>query len=194
MSFFKYIFCCIFFIFSSYAAADVTVQRVGNVGIPVANLPDAQINAALIDMIAKDSMVASLNVGTSVYNGIVSLVGTVKFPEQAYAIIALASSAAGVRDVDTTQLTVVGGVRLNPDEILKAKIQGKLIQQQIFGNINVHQIPIGIRVLDGIVTFTGEPNSTAQMLNIIRMTQWMPGVRRVISEMTVKIVTNVPTS
>lgn len=192
MSFFKYILGCLLCIFSIYAAADVRVQRVGGVGIPVANLPDPQINATLLGMIAKDPMTANLNVATSVYNGIVSLVGTVKFLPQAYTIVAIASSAPGVRDVDTTQLTAVGGVRLNADEVLRAKIQGKLVQQQIFSNIN--QITIGIKVTNGIVTFTGYSNSTAQMLNIIRMTQMMPGVLRVISEMNVKIVTNVPTS
>lgn len=170
--------------------ADTVPQYITtNSGTGYTAASDPDINSALLIKIANDSTVASLNVSISTHNGMVSLTGTLTSEDAAAQFIALAMSTQGVKDVDTSQLKLTGGIPLSINLILTAKVKGALIRGKAFGEATLTTLPITITTNNGIVYLKGIVDSQAQMIYAIKIAQAVPGVPRVISMLTVKVNT-----
>lgn len=154
-------------------------------------LPDVDINSALLEKVAKDSIISSLNVSITTQKGIVSLQGKVNSETEAEQFIAVASSIPGVQDVDVSQLTTVQSGPLPIELILTAKVKGALVRGKAFGDTTVNSLPISVITSNGIVYLKGIVDSTAQMIYVIKLAQATPGVPRVISELVVRQVQSV---
>lgn len=157
-------------------------------------VPDPDINNALLQAVAKDNIIASLNVSLTTHNGIVSLVGQVNSDSEAGEFIAVAMSIPGVKDVNTSQLTTLQFKALSTDLVLTAKVKGSLVRGKAFGDATVNTLPISVITSNGIVYLKGTVDSTSQMIYAIKIAQMTPGVPRVISELAVRLLKNVQTN
>ena len=70
-------------------------------------------------------------------NGVVNLSGNVDSDTQANTATELAQSTAGVKDVDSSNLTIKGSEHPVADAAITAKIKGMFIQQKLFGDKDI---------------------------------------------------------
>lgn len=167
------------------ANAEVTANII-NTMPATSYVPDSSINAAFLQQVSAYPDLAQLNVGVSTRNGVVILTGTLSSEALAAKTIALADSITGVKDVDASQLTLTGGKIIPNDVLLNSKVIGTLIRGQAFPGATINNLPITVTTNHGIVYLKGVVDTQAQMIYVIKLAQGVPGVPRVISELTVK--------
>jgi hyperosmotically inducible periplasmic protein len=166
--------------------ADVVAHTIPALPTGTPRLPDADVNSALLQLIAADNMIATLNVSISTQNGIVSLQGQVDAESQAKEFIALAASTPGVQNVDVSRFTYPKNQPIPFNLVLTAKVTGALVREKVFPGATINSLPISIDTNYGIVYLRGTVDSTAQMIYAIKIAQAVPGVPRVISILQVR--------
>lgn len=186
----KNIIICLFIVFNFQQILHAATTANIITGGPqiTGDFSDPGITTAINNAVSESSSVSNLNISISVYNRVVSLTGTVNNASEAANMVAVVESVPGVINTDTSQLTLTGGKPLPFNLILTAKVKGSLVREQAFGKIKVEQLPITVETNNGIVYLKGTVNSQAQLFYVIKVVQAVPGVPRVISELTVKLI------
>jgi hyperosmotically inducible protein len=140
---------------------------------------DSDINSAVQSKIAADNTVSNLNIKVATTQGEVSLIGVVDTDQQASALVQLASSTTGVKDVNTSQLVVKNSNQPFTDLFITAKIKGIFIREELFGNNSVPLMTINIETKNGVVYLTGSAVNQAQINNAVKLTKTVKGVNKV---------------
>ncbi len=106
----------------------------------------------------------------------VNLTGNVDSDSQASTAIEIAQSTAGVKDVDTSKLTVKGSQQPVADSLITAKIKGMFVQRKLFGSQDIAAMSIKVETDNGIVTLTGTADNQNQIENAIAIAKSISGV------------------
>ena len=145
-------------------------------------MPDSDITKSISNQISSDATLSGVKIIVHTSNGNVALQGAVNSDAQASTITEIAQSTDGVKDVDTSQLTVKSSNQPFTDSFITAKIKGKFIQQKLFGNKDISAMSIIVETNDGIVTLSGTADDQNQINNAIKITKSVSGVKSVESK------------
>lgn len=163
------------FIFSALAFAEQTT------------VSDAAITIQIKAKIAGDKSLSIFSDDVStINNGVVVLSGVVDSEADATALVQLAESVDGVRDVDTDNLKVKGSLHPMDDAYITAKIKGQFIQAKIFGNEDVALTLVSVETDNGIVHLSGTVDNNKQIRDAIKLARSVKGVKQVESRLTVQ--------
>lgn len=145
-----------------------------------------QITNAIRSKIADDSTVSRLNVNVSVDQGVVTLIGDVDTKEDATALVKIAQSTPGVKDVDTSKLTIQNGELSLHDFIITAKIKGLFIREELFSDKDIAVFSIEVDTKNSVVFLTGTAENQAQIDNAIKLVKSVKGVQNLNANITIK--------
>lgn len=163
------------FVFSASAFADSTA------------VSDAAITLQIKAKIAADQTLSVFSEDVStINNGVVILSGEVDSETDAAALVQLAESVNGVRDVDTDNLKVKDSKNPMTDAYITAKVKGQFIQAKLFGNEDVAVTLVSVETDNGVVHLSGVVDNDTQIQNAIKLAQSVKGVTKVDSRLTVK--------
>lgn len=148
-------------------------------------LSDSSINGSVQNKLTTESNLSNTPIKVSTNKGVVALTGTVDSSSQANLATELAQSVPGVKDVDTSKLTVKGSSHPLNDSLITAKVKGMFIQQKLFGDKDVAAMSISVETNNGVVTLSGTADNQEQITNAINMAKKIAGVKEVKSTVTV---------
>lgn len=148
---------------------------------------DAAITLQVKAKIAADKDLSAFsNEVSTVDDGVVILSGTVDSETDAEALVQLAESVDGVRDVNTENLKVKESQHPMDDAYITAKVKGMFIQKDLFSDADVASIPISVETNNAVVHLSGTVDNDEQIKNAIKIAQSVKGVKKVESRLTVK--------
>lgn len=151
-------------------------------------LSDSALSQKVTSALSADTSLSGTNIKVTSAMGTVTLTGNVDSDTQANTATQIAQSITGVKDVDTTNLTVSGSQHPVADALITAKINGIFLQKKLFGNVDVAAITIKVETNDGVVSLSGTADNQRQIDNAIKLAKSINGVKDVQS--TVKIGAN----
>jgi hyperosmotically inducible protein len=160
---------------TSYSMAQTTVV-----------VPDANITTIVKNKLDADKSLANTKIDVKTSQGVVDLSGNVSSNTQAATATELAQSMIGVKDVDTSHLTVNDSQQPMADAFITAKIKGSFIQQKLFGDKDIASINISVETNDGIVSLSGFADNQKQISNAIIIAKAVVGVKDVKSTIVVR--------
>lgn len=152
-----------------------------------APISDSAITVQIKAKIAEDPTLSVFSNDVSTVNdGVVILSGVMDSETNAEALVQLAESVNGVRDVDTGKLTVKNSLHPMDDAYITAKVKGQFIQEKVFGNEDVALLPVSVETNNGVVYLSGAVSNDEQINNAIKLAESVKGVKKVESRLTVK--------
>ena len=143
---------------------------------------DAQIHHNVLDELRWDSRVDEAHIGVQVYDGVVTLCGTVKtYAEK----VAAVEAAHRVKDVQfvADELKVHGLEEITDTDIATA------VRQALERHVSIPAHRIHTTVAGGVVTLAGELDTPAQREEAAEAIRNVRGMRAVIDEIALKYVT-----
>ena len=146
---------------------------------------DAELLSTVKNKLAMESSLTGTTIVVTANNGIVTLTGDLNSNEQADTATQMAESIPGVKDVDTSKLTVNGTTQPASDNLITAKVKGKFLQQKLFGDKDIAAITITVETRDGVVTLGGTVDNQDQAKNAATMAKSVTGVKDVQSNIQV---------
>jgi hyperosmotically inducible protein len=138
---------------------------------------DAYITSDVKIKLNNESFLSGNPITVYTFKGLVSLRGNVNSDEDAAKVVELTQACPGVKDIDTSNLTVNGKKQLNSDAIITARIRGLFIQQKLFTESNLDDLTIETQ--NGVVTLTGTVEDQVITNNAIVLVKSIPGVKAV---------------
>lgn len=151
-----------------------------------ANVPDAQITTTVKNKLSQNPSLSSYSIDVDTNDGVVILTGTVGSDDDAMFIIQEAQSTPGVKDVNTSKLSVKKSNQPFSDTVITAKVKGKFIAQKLFDNKNIDAMSIHVKTTNGVVQLTGKADSQQQANNAISIAKSVEGVKDVESRIQLK--------
>lgn len=145
---------------------------------------DATITQNVQTKIAAEKALADQTISVNTDGGVVALTGNLKTSRQATVAIEAAESTAGVKDVDTSNLTVKNSKHPVTDSVITAKVKGSFLQEKLFGDTNVPVVAIHVDTKNGVVHLTGKADNQEQRSKAITLAQSVKGVKKVDSKIT----------
>ena len=133
----------------------------------------------------QDKSISALNVNVETNNGIVRLDGTVDSDTQASAMVEMAQSTQGVRDVDTDDLTIKRSRAPISDTYITAKVKGIYLQQKLLHNTNIDPTSIHVETNNAVVYLSGEVATERTLRKVISLAKSVQGVKQVESRLKV---------
>jgi len=149
----------------------------------VANTPadEAKVTSTIKSMISKSHALPNVSVDVSTKAGIVTLKGTVDSDAEASALVEIAESVIGVKDVNTSELNVKGSTQPLADAFTTAKVKGLFIREDLFGEKDINSMNTTVETKEGVVYITGIIDDKAQVDNAIEIIkQNVPEVKKVV--------------
>lgn len=153
---------------------------------------EAPVSDAAITLQVKAKIAADKNLSvfsnevSTVNDGVVVLSGTVDSETDAEALVQLAESVDGVRDVDTENLKVKESLHPMDDAYITAKVKGLFIQEELFSDKEVAAMPVSVETNNGIVHLSGTVDSETQIKNAVKIAETVKGVKKVESRLVVR--------
>ena len=141
---------------------------------------DRDIQAAVLSALRWDSCVNAADIGVTVNNGAVTLLGVVDSYPERIAAAAAAHQVAGVRDV-ANDIAVRAFVRPERTDTDIAKA----VRHALEWDVLVPEERITTTVSSGVVTLEGEVNSWYQRHDAERAVRQLTGVRGIINRITI---------
>lgn len=149
-------------------------------------ITDTGITTYLNTKISQDQALAANHLAIQTQSGIVIMAGNVVSEKDAGAIIQLATSILGVKDVNTSHLTIASGAPIPPDLVLTAKVRGRLARDKFYGSNGLPNITnIGVESKNGVVYLYGNVETNNQAQALITSVQGVPGVISVQSKVQI---------
>lgn len=142
---------------------------------------DTTITHRVQNKIAMDPSLSVFKIKVETKKNTVYLSGTVNSDTDASAIVQLAQSIAGVKDVDTQLLKIKNSAQPFTDTSITAKVKGTFIREKIFGK----DVPPDLKVEtnNGIVYLSGTAKSQHEINTAIDLAKSVTGVKKVESRL-----------
>lgn len=150
---------------------------------PVKVVPDKVILAKVKSKIATDTALSSYKMNVSSTDGIVTLDGTVKSDTDASALVQIAQSIEGVKDVNTKELKIENSTQPFTDIMITAKIKGTYLREKLAGK-NV-PAALSVETNNGVVYLSGSVDTKEQEVNAENLAKAVNGVKSVNSRIKV---------
>jgi len=154
---------------------------------PGANaMMEFDIVAQVQKQLNKDPRTTNLPIEVEVKEVVLSLKGKVPTQEEANALIEVASSVEGVKDVDATRLTTEKSHQLLADAVITAKVKGLFVRVKLLGTMPVEVTGIHVETKDGVVHLTGVAKNKEQVGTAEKLANSVMGVKQVITKIKVE--------
>lgn len=147
---------------------------------------DATLTQDVQTKFAAEPALTSKTIIVKTNQGIVVLSATLDTSEQASKAIEIAESVPGVKDVDSSALTVKDSKQPFTDTEITAKIKGTFLRERLFGKVDVPVITINVSTKDGVVYLTGTASTKQQIKKAISLAKAIKDVKQVNSEVRVQ--------
>lgn len=170
--------------FNSYAAVYKNNNNKNNNNQRGNVVSDTVITGKVKAKIAADPNVSVFKVGVTTRNGVVMLDGMVNSDTDASALIEMAQSVDGVRDVDTSQFKVKNSSQPFTDTVITAKVKGIYIREKLLGK-DVPAVNVGVETNNGVVYLSGSVANQEQATNAINIAKSVDGVKQVESRIKI---------
>lgn len=138
--------------------------------------------------IATNSTLTKLHIDVNSDKGVVQLIGNVSNNDQLSLLTEIAASITGVKEVNTTKLTV-NNKSPSEDLLITAKVKGTFIREKILyegASLN----PLNLITNNGVVTLTGSVANQALVEKAIELAKSVKGVDKIKSELIVNNIKN----
>ncbi len=149
------------------------------------NVSDTAITTQVKAKIAADKILNPLDVSVATHNGNVALKGTVNSDTEYEQAVSLAQSVDGVKDVDVDDLKVKDSESPLTDLAITAKVNGKLIQDNLFSSKELAYMGFDVETKNQVVYLKGKVKSEAIKNNIEQIAKSISGVKSVDSALNV---------
>jgi hyperosmotically inducible protein len=148
-------------------------------------LSDTAITAKVKGKIALDKTLSVFKVGVETNNHVVHLRGKLDSETQASTLVEIAESTNGVKDVDTTYLTIKNSSQPFTDSFITAKVKGRFVQEKLMGSNDVPLSSITVETNNGVVYLKGSATTQAEADNAVNIAKLVNGVKEVKSDIEV---------
>ena len=142
-------------------------------------IEDGVITAKIKTKIAADRSLTNSTVNVNTNDGIVNISGNVKSDAQAGALIEIAESTDGVKNVEVDKLHVAKSKHKFLDTTITAKVKGTFLREKLFGDSNTPVMNIHVETNNGVVYLTGKANTQKQINTAISLANSIDGVKKV---------------
>lgn len=139
---------------------------------------DTVITGKVKAKIATDPSLSVFHINVVTNRGIVNLDGVVNSDTDAGALIELAQSTDGVKDVKTSHLQVKNSAQPFTDIGITAKVKGLFVREKIMG-ADVPATGISVETNNGVVYLSGNVDNKHQANTAINLAKSVKGVKRV---------------
>ena len=144
---------------------------------------DTSLTTKIKSKMVMDRDLSAIKVDISTTDGIVSLIGTLTEP-QVRALIELVSETDGVKEIDTSKLTVSQNTHSLKDTVITAKVKGLYVRYKLFDQASSHA-SVDIATNNAVVYLTGTLDSQKQADKAIEIARSVNGVDKVNSQIQV---------
>jgi hyperosmotically inducible protein len=146
---------------------------------------DTTITASVSAKLALDKNVSHYPITVNTQNGVVSLSGTVNAQSEAAAVVALASSTAGVKAVNASKLEIQASTHPLSDTEITTKVKALFLKQNMFGEKDASTGSVSVETNNGVVYLSGTAENSEQVDNAIKLANSVSGVKNVKSTIVV---------
>ncbi|MBA3536467.1 MAG: BON domain-containing protein [Tatlockia sp.] len=151
------------------------------------SLKDSNITATIEGLYSKSPVLRRQPITVITIEQQVVLAGTLDSRQQYERAVTLASSVLGVDVINTDNLVVKSSKEPLKDSYLTAKVKGMFLKEKLFGSKDIELWPIAVETKDATVHLTGQVRTELQRTNLIKLAQAVQGVKKVDSNINVKI-------
>lgn len=146
---------------------------------------DAQITTDVQSKLSADKTISGQAIKVTTKNGVVTLTGNVNTDAEASKAVEIASATTGVKDTDTSKLTVKESKQPFTDTAITAKVKGTFIREKLFGDKDVSVMNVNVETTNGVVYLTGTVDTKAEADNAVKLAKSVSGVKSVESKIQV---------
>ena len=170
-------FCSMSFTHSTYAANQYHQIK--------KDLGDSVITTKITAKYTKDRDLNPLKIRVTTQQGIVTLKGHVKNNASFVKALRLAKETKGVKAVETDELVIKPVNTAITDAYITAKVEADILKAKVFEDESIPLVGISAKTNNGTVTLAGQVKSQHSVLAIVKWTNKVHGVKKIISHLEV---------
>ena len=148
-------------------------------------ISDSVITTKITAKFTKDRDLNPLKITVSTHNGTVALQGHVKNNTAFVKALRLAKNTIGVKTVETDDLIIKPVNTAILDAYITAKVEAAVLKAKVFEDESIPLVGINAKTVNGTVTLRGNVGSTESILAIVKWTNKVRGVKKIISHLEV---------
>lgn len=139
----------------------------------------SHLTSQVQEKLAADKSLSGTHIKVTTSGRVVYLSGNLDSQTEADAATEAAQSVNGVKDVDTSKLTVKKSNQLTKDSLITAKIKGLFIQHKLFTHHDISVTGIKVETNNGIVSLSGKALNQTEINNAKTLAKSVKGVKKV---------------
>ncbi len=147
---------------------------------------DASITAKITAQFAGKTTLTPSKISISTQKGIVKLSGEVKDKQTLIEAFWLARTTRGVKLVDIDDLEITRVNTTLSDAYITAKIETAILKAKILDDESIPLVGINATTANGIVTLTGDVKKNKSITAILRRTNAVHGVKKIVSSLRLR--------
>ncbi len=140
----------------SVTYAETTTQSIKK------NISDSYITSKVKSKLALNNVTKARNIHVITEKGIVHLSGSLDSGNEALVAVQVAASVDGVRDVNSSEITIPNSLIPTDDLYLASKLKGFLLREKLFNDFSTPEVNIEVSSINGEITLSGKVNSIDQ--------------------------------
>ena len=148
-------------------------------------LGDSVITTKITAKFTKDRDLNPLKISVSTKNGTVALKGHVKNGAAFVKALRLAKNTQGVKSVETDDLIIKPVNTAITDAYITAKVEAAVLKAKVFDDESIPLVGINAQTTNGTVILSGKVKSNQSILAIVKWTNKVQGVKKIISHLEV---------
>jgi hyperosmotically inducible protein len=149
-------------------------------------ISDSLITTKITAQFTKHKHLNPLKISVSTINGIVTLSGFVGDKTAFVDALRIAKNTGGVRLVVSDNLNVKKVNTSFTDAFITAKVETAVLKAKVLDDESIPIVGINATTTNGVVTLSGMVDSGQAMAFIIKRVNDIPGVKKIISHLTIK--------
>ncbi|MBA2710317.1 MAG: BON domain-containing protein [Tatlockia sp.] len=158
-----------------------------NTPIVKQSIKDSNITKTIEALYSKSPALQKQSISVITVEQQVVLAGTLNSNQQYERALTLASSVLGVNAINADNLRVRSSKAPLKDTYITAKVKGSFIKEKIFGSKNIELWPITVETKNSTVHLAGEVKNLSQRANLIKIAQAVEGVKKVESDLRIRL-------
>jgi hyperosmotically inducible periplasmic protein len=150
---------------------------------------DSMITTKITAKFTQDRDLNPLKISVSTQHGTVSLTGHVKDNAAFVKALRIAKNTQGVKSVETEELIIKPVNTAITDTYITAKVETAILKAKVFDDESIPLVGISAETSNGTVTLRGKVKNNQSILAIVKWTNKVRGVKKIISNLEVSDAT-----